>query len=251
MSKKRSLNENKPRFSRFISSMERYGFGDPVTSFLKAAESINKCEKMHRKAERAKLLKLPKADYYEEMAMLSNRQSLRKLQLTKKSLKKAIKMYPEIEKECDLLPDKEKGEILSDCDLMFKDELFEMDLSPEILIEIWAEYENVRKVIDNKGMRGLLTFSKSKADELIEARTDLEKGRQPASPLAVAAMIAVAFLLGVAIGAVIDCYAKMGCQWIEDALKSLRCGLQATTVGAVSQECHDKYGWEDWPVFGS
>lgn len=230
---------DKPGFARFVKSIERFGFGDPVTPFFKASESFYKCEAKHRKAERAKILKMPKSEYYEEMAMLNNRQGLRRLQAAKKSIKKARKMYPEIEKECGLLPEREKEEILNDCDIMFKDELFEMDLDPEIITEIWTEYGKVRKVVDDTGMRGLIEYYDSKLDELIEARTDLKKGRQCASPLAWAIIIAIAIILVISVAAVINCYRKYDCHWVEELLKDVRCSVQMQT-GYVTQECADR-----------
>jgi len=74
-----------------------------------------------------------------------------------------------LKKEDELVSEKEMKDILSDYDLMIKDQVLEMDVTPEEAREIWDEYLTARKTVDEKGMSGLMELFGNKIDDLIDA----------------------------------------------------------------------------------
>ena len=167
---------------------------------------------------------LPKGsgEYYEGLSLLHNTQGLRRLQRARASVEKAMEMYPRvIEKEDELVSEKEIKEILNDYDGMIKNELFEMDLTPEETREVWDEYVRAREVVDAEGMSGLIKYFGSKIDELTKARTSLEKGREHASPIPWWKIVLIAVALVVSIGSVIYCYKKRDCKWVWSMIKAI------------------------------
>jgi hypothetical protein len=215
---------DEPSFAEFNRYIGVYKFGDPVTLFFKATESFVNCEMLHRKAERAKVLELPRGnnEYIEKMAMLHNTQGLRRLERARDAARKGLEMYPNIvKKEDELVSEKEMKDILSDYDLMIKDEILEMDLTSMEAQEIWNEYLTARKTVDQNGMSGLLNLFATKMDDLIEARRNLDKGREPASPLPWWKIVVVAAALVVSIGSVIYCYKKQDCKWVWAMVKAI------------------------------
>lgn len=212
-------------YGRFIRRIEAHKFGDPVTPAVKAIESFLNCEIIHRRAERAAAMKLPKGKEYEKMAMVHNAQGLRRLKAARASVNKAIKMYPSIvKKRGELVSEKELKEIFGECDVMLKNEIFEKDLPAAEAAAVWSEYEKVKEVVTTKRMRGLADYYGSKIDELTEARTDLAKGRKHASPIPWWKIVAIAVELGIAIGAVVNCFKKDDC---KDLLEILRITAKA------------------------
>jgi hypothetical protein len=211
-----------PAFVKFNTFVGAYKFGDPVGLIFSAGDSFVNCEILHRKAERAKIMGLPKSEYYESVAMLHNAQGLKRLERAQECIKKAVEMYPRIiEKEDELVSDDEMKKILVDHDVMIKDEIFEMDIAPEEANEIWNEYTKARKVVDAKKMHGLIEHVSSKIDELKNARKDLKKGRAHTSPLPYWKIAILAAVLCVAIGAIIYCYKKEDCKWVWELVKSV------------------------------
>lgn len=79
-----------PAFAEFNRVVGVYKFGDPVALLFSAAESFVNCEILHRKAERATALNLPKgvSEYYEGISLLHNAQGLRRLQRASKAVGK-------------------------------------------------------------------------------------------------------------------------------------------------------------------
>jgi hypothetical protein len=154
--------------------------------------------------------------------MLHNAQGLRRLKIAGESVKKAIEMYPNvIKKENELVSTKEMKGILNDYDGMLKNEILEMDLKREETSEIWNEYVTARKTVDTDGMGGLIKHFSSKIDQLIEARTDLSKGRKEASPLPWWKIVIIAGAIAVSIAAVAYCYKKQDCKWVWDVVKAI------------------------------
>lgn len=204
-----------PRFAEFTRFVATYKFGDPVTPLFMAGESFVNCEILHRRAERAKALKLSKGEYYEEMAMIHNDQGLSRLRAARASVNKAIEMFPRvIEKEDELVSEREMKDILDRYGVIIKNEVFEMDLPAEDAKAVWAEYVQIKKTVDEAGMSGLINYYGSKIDELIKARTDLKAGRKLASPLSWWKICFIAGCLAVSVGAVVYCYKKHNCGWV-------------------------------------
>jgi hypothetical protein len=220
-----------PAFAEFNRFVGTYKFGDPIGLLFSATESFINCEILHRKAERANVLKLPKgtSEHYESNSLLHNNQGLRRLRRARECINKGIKMYPQVlKKEDELVSEKEMKEILDDYDAMIKNEIFEMDLTADETNGILNEYGKARKVVDSKGMSGLIEYAGSKIDDLIEARTDLKKGRREASPLPWWKIVLIAVVLAVSIGSVVYCYKKQDCKWVWDMVKAIGGALWET-----------------------
>ncbi len=220
---KLSILEN-PAFAEFNSFVGDYKFGDPITLFFKANESFVNCEILHRQAERANVLSLPKgcSEYYEGLAKLHNTQGLRRLQRAARAVKKAVTMYPNVlAKEDELVSEKEMKEILSDYDVMIKNELFEMDLTSVEAKEVWDEYVKNREIVNTKGMSGLINYFAQQMDKLTELRTDLAKGREHHSPLPWWKIVLIAGALVVSVASVVYCYKKRDCRWVWNMVKAI------------------------------
>jgi len=241
-------NGNNVGLGNIIKSFERYEIGDPLTPFLKATESFMLCEALHKKAERAEKLKLPKAEYYENTSLLHNRQGLNRLAKAKELMKKAVEKFPELEKECGVISKQDIEKILGDCDIMIKNEIFETELSPEIAEEFWEIYQEVRNSANQKGLRGILHFCDAKIGALEDVRKDPMKGRQPASPIAFFIALIIGIIIGASVYAVIECYNKHGCQWVEDALRLVGCmiimgDINTFNPALLPEHCKRLLGW--------
>jgi len=169
-----------PEFVKVIEKFKEQRISDPMISFFRASEDFVNCESIHRRAERAELLKMPKAEYYEEMAMLHNKQGLRKLGHAQRLMSEAIEKFPhDLEKAAST---KETMESLDEQGKVFKNQLFEQDFPVETTEEIWTGYEEARRIVATMGVKDLMKHADSKMRELLEARTDLTIGRRHASP---------------------------------------------------------------------
>ncbi len=215
-------------YGRFIRHIAAHKFGDPVTPVVKAIESFLNCEILHRRAKRAAAMKLPKGKEYEKMAMVHNAQGLRRLKAARASVNKAIEMYPRtLKKEDESVSEERLKEIFGECDVMLKNEIFEMDLPAAEAAAAWSEYEKVKEVVTTKRMRGLADYYGSKIDELTEARTDLAKGRKHASP-GLWGLIAAGVELAIWGCGVVVCNEKDGCEWERDWTDAWCCIIFAT-----------------------
>jgi len=213
-------------YGRFIRHIAAHKFGDPVTPAVKAIESFLNCEILHRRAERAAAMKLPKGEEYEKMAMVHNAQGLRRLKAARASVNKAIEMYPRtLKKEDESVSEEKLKEIFGECDVMFKNEIFEKDLPAAEAAVVWSEYEKVREVVTTKRMRGLADYYGSKIDELTEARTDLAKGRKHASPICEYKIAAIVVALVITAAAVAYCYLKDDCEYLMVILEVVALGV--------------------------
>jgi len=220
-----------PAFTEFNRFVGVYKFGDPIALVFSAAESFVNSEILHRKVERAIALNLPKgvSEYYENMSQLHNSQGLRRLQRAAKAVKKAVEMYPNvIKKEDELVSEKEMREIIRDYDEMLKNQLFEMDITSGETKEIWSEYDKARKIVDSKGMSGLIEYSGERISGLEKLRKDLATGRKNASPLPWWKIVLIAIALVVSIGSVIYCYKKQDCKWVWNMVKAIGGALYET-----------------------
>ena len=220
-----------PAFEEFNTFVGVYKFGDPANLLFSAAESFINCEVLHRKSERAEVLGLPKGtgEYFERISLLHNSQGLRRVQRAEKAVKKAIEMYPNVmKKEDELVSEKEMKEIIGDFDVMLKNELLEIDITSEESKEIWSEYDKARKVVDAKGMSGLIGYFGEKLVELEKSRKDLAFGRKHASPLPLWKIILIALALLVSIASVVYCYKKQDCRWVWPMVKAIGGALYET-----------------------
>jgi hypothetical protein len=213
-----------PSFEEFNAFVGVYKFGDPVVLFFSAADSFIHSEILHRKSERSEALGVTKGvgDYYEKLSLLHNTQGLRRLQRANKAVAKAIQMFPNVlKKEDELVSEAEMKEILKDYDVMLKNEILEMDITAQESKEVWEEYDKTRKVVDAKGMSGLVGYFGEKLTELEKARTDLSTGRKPASPLPYWKIIVIAAALVISIASIVYCYKKKDCKWVWDMVKAI------------------------------
>lgn len=200
-----------PAFIKFSKIIKEYDVGDPASPFYRAIEDFGNCEILHRKSERAKKLKLPKADYYENIAMLHNTQGLRKLQSAKVAINKTIKRLPPgPEKK---ISHKEMKARLDEYEIMFKNEIFEEDFTPEESELTWASFGKAKKALVDKGTIGLLEYMSSNIDKLIDSRKDLKKGRQFANPIHIWKVNAIAIYTGIQAFVLIWCFCTSDCIW--------------------------------------
>jgi hypothetical protein len=198
-----------PAFAELKKLFDEQGVEDPMSTTYKAVDDFGECEILHRKAERAKKLKLPKGDYYERMAMLHNKQGLRRVKAAKAQIKKVLKAYPlELEKT---LSKKQIGELLDEHEMMFKNELFEQDLPAVEVEEIYDVYRAAKQIAKAKGGKGLLKHVEAKLDQVAKGRTNLKKGRGPGSPIAWWKIAAIAALAAFSVWAFWWCYTYSNC----------------------------------------
>ncbi|MBA7517712.1 hypothetical protein ES705_09766 [subsurface metagenome] len=170
---------------------------DFATPFLRGIEGFTNCEVIHRRAERAKALQLPKSDYYEKFSELQNNRGMRNIDSAKKSLEIFINRNPQgFEKD---IPKDILQEAMDESEIIMKNESFEKDIKPEEAKEIWEEVVKIRKIANEKGTRGLADHLVYAMDNLRKSRIDLDKGRKPASPLVWWKSLAIIGLIGLAL----------------------------------------------------
>lgn len=98
-----------------------------------------------------------------------------------------------------------------------KESLLEEDIEPEIAGEIVDIYEELVKIVEADGFKGLVNNIKKNLNELIEVRSDESRNRgrdEKHSPLPWWKWLIIAGVIGAGAGAIIGCLIWYGCTWL-------------------------------------
>ena len=223
-------------------------YDDFVAPYFKAMTSFALQKENLQKAKKAKVLGLPGEEHYNETAKVHHNQGIRRIRTSKTHIEKAIGKLEKINQSCKEMSKSGREEVISEFDVLFKNSLFRSGVPSDVTTEVWHEYTEIKKLAIEKGRLGLLEYGNKKLAVICDLKENLGKVQMKGNPVPVPIIeiAAIAILIGVVVGAVIECYNKYGCVWVENMFNNLECSWEWTSlpVECWSQKCRDRWPYE-------